>query len=389
MRLPTHVLIVLVVLATAPAAAATICHAPLSSLDGWSVHTLGSATARVVQDAATGNCVELASAGGTVLLSREFELPAVQGCRVSVGCLIQTQDVSRGPQLVSTAKLHLAVETAADVKHASARFTGTRPWQREGFTADVPADARRVVLNVGLEACSGRMRLANLLVHNDRLGVRPLPMASVANAEHGQLGLGAFPDGRVEWNKIPFEILNVSENASGDCVRIAGEGRADWPRATAAPIPVATGATAIYILHGTLGTSETTQGTGTDRPDRNQSPVRVRETPCVIWTAKYVGGQEASLSVFEGRQIGCVGQTADLENWRVAWTERDAQGNPVTFGVTKWTLYGDAPLESISCRAYRGSPVVVLAVTAVEEPARQPEPGLAPQDDEVEGEIGE
>jgi len=31
----------------------------------------------------------------------------------------------------------------------------------------------------------------------------------------------------------------------------------------------------------------------------------------------------------------------------------------------------------------------VLAVTAVEEPSRQPEPGLTPQDDEVEGEIGE
>jgi len=30
---------------------------------------------------------------------------------------------------------------------------------------------------------------------------------------------------------------------------------------------------------------------------------------------------------------------------------------PVTFGVTKWTLFGDAPLESLSCRAYRGAPV--------------------------------
>jgi len=90
------------------------------------------------------------------------------------GCLIQTQDVSRGPQLVSTAKLHLAVETPSGVKHTSARFIGTRQWQREGFTADVPSDARRVVLNVGLEACSGRMRLANCWWRTDRLGVRPL-----------------------------------------------------------------------------------------------------------------------------------------------------------------------------------------------------------------------
>jgi hypothetical protein len=95
------------------------------------------------------------------------------------------------------------------------------------------------------------------------------------------------------------------------------------------------------------------------------------------------------LSVFEGREIGRIGQTADLENWRVAWTAQDAKGNPVTFGVTKWTLYSDAPLLSVSCRTYRGTPVVVLAMTAVEEPSRRPEPGLAPQDDEVEGEGGE
>ncbi len=382
----TRLLTILGLLLTAPAAAATICYAPLDSLDGWSVHTLGDATAAIVHDPLTGPCVELASAGGTVLLSREFRLPAVQGCRVNVACLIQTDGVVRGPQLVSTAKLHLAAETPAGIKHTSARFTGTRQWQREGFTADVPADARRAVLNVGLEACSGRMRLANLLVRNDQLGVQPLRLDAVANAEHGQLGLQAFPTGRLEWNGIPFEILDAANNESGDCTRLAGEGQEDWPKATAAPIAAATGATAIYILHGRW---ESAKGTGTDRPDRSQSPLRTSETPCVIWTAKYVGGHEASLSVFQGREIGRIGQAEDAENWHVAWRGQSEAGQAVTFGVTKWTLYSDAPLLGVACRAYRGAPVVVLAVTAVEEPPQRPEPGLETEDDEVEGPGGE
>ena len=371
LRRPACLLFVLMLLAAAPAKTATICFATCDSLDGWSVHTLGDATVETVRDPLAETCVQLASAGGTVLLSRELPLSAVRGCCVSVSGLVQTDDVVRGPQSVSTAKLHLAIETADGIKHTSVRFTGTRQWQREGFTADVPADARRAALNVGLEACSGRMRLANLLVRNDRLGVRPLSLAAVANAQHGRIGLGAFPSGRIEWNQVPFEILDAGDNESGDCVRLAGEGKEDWPPATAAPIPAATGATAIYILHGTLAGSE--KG----------------ETPCVIWTAKYAGGHEASLSVFQGRDIGRIGQTADLENWRVAWTGQDTDGRPLTLGVTKWTLHSDAPLVSVSCRAYRGAPVVVAALTAVEEPPRRPEPSLETEDDEVEGGSGE
>lgn len=376
--MPTRVClwVILGTLAGGAAHAATICYTACDSLDGWAVHVLADATAQPIRDPLTGPCVQLASSGGTVLLSRELPLTAVRGCRVSVSCLVKTEDVAQGPQLVSAAKLHLAVETPGGVKHTSARFTGTRDWQREGFTADVPADARRAVLNVGLEACAGRMWVAQLLVRNNQRGVQPLPLASVANAVHSQLGLPAFPSGRIEWNGIPFEILDAARNESGDCLRLAGEGREDWPKATAAPIRVASGATAIYILHATLGDSA--------------PPGRTSDTPCVIWTAKYVGGYEASLSVFEGREIGRVGQTGEgVENWQVAWTGPEEASWRATWGVTKWTLYNDAILESVSCRAYRGSPTVVLALTAVEEPTQLREPGGELLDDEVEGEGGE
>jgi hypothetical protein len=364
--MPVRLALPFVLLAASPAWAATVCYAPLDSLEGWTVRSLGEATAQVVEDRVVGRCVEVATSGGTVLLSRSLPVEAVAGSQLSVRCLVQTTGVVRGTQLVSLAKLHLAVETPAGVRHSSTRFTGTRQWQREGFTADVPADAQRIVLNLGLEACSGRMRLAGLMVRNDRLGVYPLSLAAAANAEHSVLGVKAFPESTVWWNEIPLEILRSDKNAGGDCLRLRGAGHEDWPHATGAAIETPPGATAIYILHGVLG------GEGK------------ASTPCAIWKARYAGGYEASLSVFEGREIGRIGNGADHENWRVAWTGRDEAGEPVTFGVTKWVLYGDSPLRSLSCEAYHGAPPVILALTAVEEPPRGPEPGEDLGDDETE-----
>ena len=72
--------------------------------------------------------------------------------------------------------------------------------------------------------------------------------------------------------------------------------------------------------------------------------------------------------MFEGREIGAIGETGDLENWKVAWRSAGPDGKPVTFGVTKWMIYDGTPVMAISCRVYQGAAPVVLAMTAVEEP---------------------
>jgi len=267
-----------------------------------------------------------------------------------VDCQMRPADVVRGPQASSTAKLHLAIETPAGVRHFSARLTGSTDWRPQGLAADVPRDARRAVLNLGLEACAGRVAFSELIVRNNRRGVHPLDLAPAANASHEQLGLGAFPKGAIEWKGIPFRILDAAANDAGDCFRLRGIGHDDWPEATAAPIPVGRSATTIYILHAAW-----------DGRDKGESP-------SAIWTARLANGHGSSLSVFEGRDIGAAGRTKDLENWQVAWRGTDAAGKPVTFGVTRWMIYEDTPIVSLSCRAYAGAPPVVLAVTVVEEP---------------------
>jgi hypothetical protein len=344
------------VLQTGVAPGATVLFCPFDSLEGWSVRSVGATGAAIVEKSAASRSAEVTSHGGTVFLTRELPLEAVRGCRITVSCLVESADVVRGPQVSSTGKLHLAVQRPSGVAHYGARFVGASEWHREGFTADVAPDAQRVVLNLGLEACSGRVRFGRLMVRNDQRAEHHLSLASTANAGHEQLELGVFPKETVEWEGITFRIMDAAKHDGRDCFRLRGLDHPDWPEATASPIPVGTAATTIYILHGAL-------------EGRDKS-----ETPSAIWNTHFADGPGYGLSLFEGREIGSIGQTEDLDNWRVAWREKDSQGNSVTFGVTKWAIYSDTPILALTCRAYRGAPAVVLAVTVVEEPPAPPPP---------------
>lgn len=344
----------LVAAVAASASGETVLFCPFDSLAGWAVRSVGTGSAALVPRPDQTHHARLAATRGTVLLSRLLPLDAVRGRRVTVRCLVRAEGIARGPQAVSVPKVHLAVRTPRGIRHHAARLDANCDWHAEGFTAEVPADADRVVINLGMESCTGTMELSRLIVLNDRKAAVPLDLSPAANAAHEQLGLGAFPKGTIEWQGVPFHILDADRHEGRDCLRLKGTGHADWPASTSAPVRVGRGASSIYILHGVLG------GGG-------KSP-----SPCALWTARFVGGQTAGLSVFEGRQVGAIGQTRDLPEWKVAWRGRDEAGREITFGVTQWTLYSDAPLLELSCAAYQGSPPVVLAVTVVEEPPAPP-----------------
>ncbi len=338
---------------------ATVLFSRLDSLEGWTVRTLGPSTVGVVPGIANGRCVELQSPGGTVLISRDLPAQSLAGRRVNLACLVRTDDITRGAQASSTGKMHLAIQTPQGIQHFSTRWTGSNPWRMEGLVADVPAGAERAVLNLGLEGCSGRVGLSQLSVRNDRRGAWPLPLPEAGNVPCA-LPAGVVLPQQIMWQDIPFAI------GSETCLRVRGVGHEDWPAAIA-PIPVERHAATVYLLHAAI------EGEGK------------RETPAAIWTATTLGGMDISLSLFEGRELGALGGTTDLENWKVAWRAKDAAGRVVTLGVTRWPLHVDSLIESLNCRAYRGAAVVTLAVTLVEEPpAKQMVEEV--DDDEVEGE---
>jgi hypothetical protein len=342
--------------------AATVLFCPFDSLDAWTLRSVGAGQAGIVGRDENDRCVEVTAQEGTILISRDLPVDMLRGSRVTVSCLVKTERVVRGAQQSSTAKVHLAVLSQGSVQHYAARLEGDTPWGHQGLTADVPEDAERAVLNLGLESCSGLAQFDRLLIKNDRRGVHPLDISSAVNAGHGQLEIAAFPEGTIECDGVPFRILKEVDHDGSDCIRLKGVDHPDWPASIASSIPVGVGATVIYLLHGTLGGGE-------------KSP-----TPCAMWTAQFVGGHDSGLSVFEGRQIGAIGQTGDLENWRVAWRGEDQAGQSVTLGVTKWPLYSEEPVLWLSCRAYHGTSPVIVAVTVVEEPP-QPEPDLGEYDE--------
>ena len=351
MKTMPPIAVAILLLQTALAPGATVLFCPFDSLQGWSVRTVGATSTKIIDKTDRTRCVEISSRGGTVFVTRELRLEAVRGSRVTVGCMVQTDKIVPGPQLASTAKVHLVIETARGVEHHSARLVEAKQWHHEGFSVDVPEDAERVLLNLGMEASSGRVLFDQLLVTNDRRGIHQLDLSRVANASHEQLGLAVFPKGTVEWDGIPFRIMDPGKHDGIDCVRLKGLNHEDWPSRVAAPIPVGTGASAIYVLHGAMDGRESS------------------ETPCAMWSAWFVGGHSSGLSVFEGRQIGAIGRSEDAEAWKVAWKEQDQTGRWITFGVTKWPMYMNAPILNLTCRAYLGgAPSVILAITVVEEP---------------------
>lgn len=342
--------------------AATLLYCPFDSLQGWAVRSVGAAGAALVEPDGQTRHVRLTSSRGTVFLSRELPLDAVRGTRVTVTCSVRSERIIRGPQLSSTGKLQLAVQTPRGIEHSYARFVGTEGWHEEAFTADVPDDAQRVVLNLGLESCHGLASFDRLLVKNDRRGVHQLDLSGVANAGHDQLGFDVFPEEPVEWKDVPFRLIDGSKLHGLDCLRLKGIEHDDWPASTASPIEVHSTATAIYILHAAPA-------------GRSSS-----DSPCTIWNAKFVDGHTSTFSVFEGRDIGAAGATDDLENWHVAWRQKNAAGQSVSLGVTKWVVYNLAVIESISCQSYQGASPVILAVTVVEDPP-QPEQDFYELDD--------
>jgi hypothetical protein len=350
--------------------AATVLTATFDTPDqNWKTHTLGQASCALVNGGLYGGCLRVAGAGGLGFYSRELPLEASRGAKLSVRCQVKLDDVRRGPQTCSVAKVLLSVATPAGTQHFAARGEGTTDWHQESLLAEVPQDATRVLLSLGLENAAGTAFFDALVVQNDRRGAKMLDLTPAANRgfvdEIAGDGKGGFTDdgpndlrelkpGVLEWKGIPFRLADPKKGKGLGCVVLKGEERPGFPESPPKPVPVGVSASKLYVLHAAAWGKES------------------RETPCVIYDLKYWDGRVAHLSIFEGREIGPLNSDADLDNWKVAWKGKNGKGELVALGVTEWTVYDTTPIESLSARTYRGAVPVIVAVTAVQEPPPAP-----------------
>lgn len=335
--------------------AETLLAETFDRLTGWRVVTIGSASIGVVESGPRGRYLRAESLGGMAFWSRDLRLDDVRGVQLTVRCMTQVERVSPGLQNWSAPKVHVAVETPAGVRHASSRLQQASSWRQTPLIVAVPEDALRVVLNVGIEHAPAVAGFDDLLVLSDRRDVHCVAIGEASNFAAAWLGADD-----VRADDVSFRFQAPIDDADGrhNCIVLRGAGRDEAPKQLDAPIPVGVVADSVYFLHATLG--------GKGR----------RETPSVIWTARFWDGQEASFSVFEGREIGSVSGAGDFENWRIVWRGVTAGGTPIVLGMTRWRLYAtDVPLASLAPRAYSGSAPLIAAITVVSEPRSQAEEG--------------
>jgi len=339
---------------TTPCWGATLVAEPFDSLSAWQVRTVGPATVHIVQKGLYGKGVRVDSRGGLAFCCRALPLDAVRGCQLTVRCMAKVDYTQLGPQACSAPKIHLAVATPRGVLHFSSRFTRPSDWHEESFTADVPNDASKVLLTFGVENAAASVAYDSLIVETNKKGVVCIDIRNVANGSFAELSSGSkLPTGRVAFDGIPFNLIDPSLNHGKDCVVLRGLNQEALPETTREPIRVGSAATAIYLLHVAIGGAE------------------MRETPCLIWTVRFWDGNESSFSVFEGREIGPLCGSKDLENWRIVWRGKTAAGKPVVLGMTKWPIYSTlTPVESLIPRVYVGAAPLLVAVTVVNEPPK-------------------
>ena len=333
------------VLIAAVSRGATIVAEPFETLEAWRITTVGAATVGVDSKAPRGNCLRVRSLGGLAMCSRDLPVAQLRGVALTIRCMTRVAALGSGPQPWSTAKIHVAIRSPAGVRHVTSRLSQRAEWTRSSLVAEIPGDATRVLLSLGVENAPADVGFDNLLVTTPAAESRPLDMR-----EQSTLSLpgGAFEP--VTWQDVTF----IPEQ-KGKGLALRGVGNEDLPKTIDRPILVNAVVNRICFLQATF-----------------PAPGK-RETPCMIWTARFWDGHETSFSVFEGRDIGAADSGEKLGNWEPVWRSVYDDGKPLQLGVTTWRLFTtDVPVESLSVRAYAGAAPFIAAITAVADPPPPP-----------------
>ncbi len=355
----------LIALLYTPGFAATILVDTFDTLDGWQKLTFGEASVELVEEGFRGPSVKTTANLASALLARWLPVDKLRGTTVLVRCTVKLEDLRRGPQEYSTAKIHIAVRDGRQLRHFATRLEGSADWHEETLVAEIPSTASGVFLTLGIECATGTALFDSLAVETDQTALRTIDLSPVANEtltddapgdghgfiDDGPNDLRALPTGLVTLLDIPFDIAPPERNNGKACIVLRGEQRPNYPEAVTVPIPGGVVAEKIYLLIAAAWGEKS------------------RPTPCMICDAQFWDGRVGHFSVFEGRQIGPLNNPQDLEQWRVAWRGKNGRGQTVGLGVCEWTVYDRTPIQSITFGAYQGAVPVIVGLTIKEAKA--------------------
>lgn len=132
-----------------------------NALSGWS----GAATIEAGRNSAQSLSLEANPAGKGATLTRRFAVEPVAGCVLRLTASVAAQSVSAKPNPWNGIKFMLIIEGPASKSYPQAPLeTGTFDWQPAAFTARIPADATNLLLVLGLEQVTGKVRFDDVKV---------------------------------------------------------------------------------------------------------------------------------------------------------------------------------------------------------------------------------
>ena len=327
-RLP-HLTIVILF---SSASAATLFEEDFEKPGIWKKNIRGEGAAELVNGGETGKCLKVTSKGALVYYSLQLDPKVVRGKRLIIRARVKLENVVQGKKDYSTAKLHVGITVNKKTQHRAQRFVGTREWHDQVLVAPIPEDVEKAVLDLGIQNGSGTVWFDSLIVDDGAKEYQPVSINSAANTsyrdEKAGDGRGGFIDtGPLDLRNlrtadqrlggIDFFVLPDNHNYGRTCIALRGDKRPDLPKTIQTVIPVDAKASKLFFLQAVALTENKTGLT------------------CLTYTIRYADGKAAEVPMVQGKDIGNFENPKDLQDWKVAWTAKQA-GKTLGLGVTIW-----------------------------------------------------
>jgi hypothetical protein len=325
----------------------------------WHKTLRGPGAVELVAGGLRGKCLKVTSRKRALAYySIALQPKRVRGKRLTIRARVKLDNVVQGPEIYSTAKIHVGVTVGGRVEHRAKRFVGTSEWHHEVLIAPIPDNAEKVVLDLGIQNGSGTAWFDDLVVDDGVKEHVPLSLHTVANTNSRDRvagdGRGGFLDaGAMDLRDVPvagvrlagvdFHVMPADENYGRTCVVLRGRKRPRLPARIETVVPVGRKGSRLYFLQAAAW-----------------ADVKSRR-PSLVCRVHYADGKSLPVTMREGVEIGSFELPKDLPNWKVAWTTK-RDGRTLGLGVTTWVNpRPDVPIRflRLSTPGTGGAPVLV------------------------------
>ncbi len=358
----TRLAVVALLALTAVGHASVIFEDAFESLDArWTKNVSQGGTIDIAPGGVEGNCLKISATGGTSYLTTQLDPAEYAGTTIEVVGMVKLENVEMGEQTFATAKFHIgAVLPDKTVVNFAERWVGTADWAEKKLTADIPDDAQRIVLDLGLQNCAGTAYYDNLVVRDTFGTGRPISLLPICNlgrsdgvANDGRgsfLDLGmndlfGLPEGNLDAPGVTFTIPPDGVNKGQTCVILKGEQRPSLPAQTE-PLPVNVKAASLHFL-------QTAAWADVDAQD-----------PCLTYEIEYADGQKTTVEMRAGVHMGNFDDPREFADYKLVWQGKSGAGKQVGVGMATWTNpRSEVTIKSLRIvSAGKGVPIV-LAVS--------------------------